>query len=220
MNKTAFVISIVLTTFVLMAVGGVVYAVRASQNSQVTPAAEPAVVEPAVADPAVADPLAVDPAVLQAWNEREAAYQKLIAEANARLAQAQQQLASQAQPAAPLVNNTTTLPQGTITPEQAAEVAANFLGQTNVYSVEVVALKGQDTYLVTFMSGDMVYVSMDGQIVGSASLKIGASGGGGGFAVPAGSIEPGQSNHGGDDHGGDDHGGDDHGGEGEGGSDD
>jgi len=81
MNKTAFVISIVLTTFVLMAVGGIAYATRASNQPQ----------EESIASPAPIDPALVDPALQQALNEREAAYQQMIAEANARLEQSQQQ---------------------------------------------------------------------------------------------------------------------------------
>lgn len=205
MNKTAFVISIVLTTFVLMAVGGIAYAVHAPQPTQAAPVAAPATVDPAAADPAAGDPLAVDPAVLQAWSEREAAYQQLIAEANARLEQAQQQLAAQAQSTNPQVGNTNTVPQTGVTPEQAAEIAANFLGQTSVYSVEIVPINGENLYLVTFYSGDLVYVGLNGQVVGSASLQAGGSGGrASSFSQANGGGEPGHDDHG-EDHEGDEH---------------
>ena len=85
MNKTAFIISVALTAFVLMMIGGIVYTVHASDKAQQAAA---------LATPTESQDLStptVDPAMVQAFNEREAAYQQLIAEANARLEQAQQQ---------------------------------------------------------------------------------------------------------------------------------
>jgi hypothetical protein len=171
MNKTAFVISIALTTFVLMAVGGIAYAVRAAGQTTVT------------ASSATAAPLtASDPAEQQALNEREAAYQQMIAEANTRLEQAQQQqqaleaqlAALQAQPSNPVVETQAT----SVTPEDAAAIASNYWGLTSVYSVEVVSVKGENMYQVTFSSGDLVFVDMNGQIAGAitatqlASLNV------------------------------------------------
>jgi len=52
-----------------------------------------------------------------------------------------------------------------LTPEQAADLAAKVLGRTDLYSVETTGLNGVSTYLVTFSSGDLVYVSPQGQIL-------------------------------------------------------
>ena len=51
-------------------------------------------------------------------------------------------------------------------PDQAATLAAEYLGQSNIYSIELILLSGVTTYQVSFSSGDTVYVSMDGQIIG------------------------------------------------------
>jgi hypothetical protein len=50
------------------------------------------------------------------------------------------------------------------TPDQAAGLAAQVLGRDDLYSVEVTDLNGETVYMVTFSSGDLVYVSLDGQI--------------------------------------------------------
>jgi hypothetical protein len=52
-----------------------------------------------------------------------------------------------------------------LTPEAAAALAAQFLNKTDLYSVELSSLNGVDAFLVTFSSGDLVYVGMDGQIL-------------------------------------------------------
>lgn len=54
-----------------------------------------------------------------------------------------------------------------VTHQEAANIAANFLGQNDLYSVENAAWNGVDAYKVVFSSGTIVYVSMDGQILGS-----------------------------------------------------
>ncbi len=52
-----------------------------------------------------------------------------------------------------------------ITPEQAAALASQVLGRTDLFSVETADLNGAQSYLVTFSSGDLVYVSPEGQIL-------------------------------------------------------
>lgn len=52
-----------------------------------------------------------------------------------------------------------------ITPEQAAQLAAQVVGNTNLLSVESSKFNGMDAYLVTFTNNDVVYVSPDGQIM-------------------------------------------------------
>lgn len=188
MNKTAFVISVILTTFVLMAFGGVVYALRAPEAAPVTESGEEISAEAAPTD---------EPSLEQTLLEREAIYQQRIAEANARLEQAQQQIAVQTALTDPQANSQAAVTQ--ITPEQAAQIAADFLGQNSVYWVEIVAVRGEDLYMVTFTSGEAVYVNMVGQVVGSAPAQFsGGSGGGGGLKM-ASSGGGGESDHG-DDH--------------------
>jgi cell pole-organizing protein PopZ len=194
MNKTAFIVSVALTAFVLMMVGGIVYTVHASDKAQ-----QAAISSTPTASQDPSTP-AVDPALVQAINQREAAYQQLIAEANARLAQAQQQeQALQAQLVALQATNAPAPSQNVITPQQAASIASNSLGQTSVYSVETVSMQGQNLYKVTFSSGDIVYVSMDGQVAGTVIAKqstssntLAASGG-------HGENEPEHESHGHDD---------------------
>ncbi len=180
MNKTAFIISIALTTFILLAVGGIVYMVRAADTAQTAATGQTGAIELTAATnndaAAVAD-------LQQALSDREAAYQQLIAEANTRLAQAQQdQLALQTQLAALQQSSQASTAQSMVTPEQAATIASDFLGQTSIYTIEPVTVQGVMLYQVTFSSGDVVYVSLDGQVVGSmaatqiASQNPGVSG--------------------------------------------
>ena len=55
--------------------------------------------------------------------------------------------------------------QTIVTHQEAALVAANYLGQTDLYSVENIVWEGMDAYQVVFSSGDTVYVSMTGDIL-------------------------------------------------------
>ncbi len=73
-----------------------------------------------------------------------------------------------------------------LTPEAAADFAAKVLGRTDLFSVEVTQFEGVDVYLVTFSSGDLVYLSLDGRILSISKLPVtviaqvkGNSGGGG-----------------------------------------
>lgn len=50
----------------------------------------------------------------------------------------------------------------------AAAEAAKVLGRDDVYLTEYAQLNGVDAYLVTFFSGDLVYVSMDGQVISTS----------------------------------------------------
>lgn len=56
-------------------------------------------------------------------------------------------------------------PAPVFAPEQAAALASQVLGRTDLYSVETADFNGQAAYMVTFSSGDILYVSMDGQIL-------------------------------------------------------
>lgn len=58
------------------------------------------------------------------------------------------------------------------TPEEASALAAQVLGHDDLYSVEVTDLNGESVYMVTFSSGDLVYVSLDGQIRSIGKVKV------------------------------------------------
>ena len=99
-------------------------------------------------------------------------------------------ISSESQPQAKAIANSIPAPAPTEvqpvnwTPEQAAALAAQVLGHDDLYSVEVTDLNGETVYLVTFSSGDLVYVSLDGQIrsIGKVAVEtvVVKSGGGGG----------------------------------------
>jgi uncharacterized membrane protein YgcG len=55
-----------------------------------------------------------------------------------------------------------------ISPQEAASTAVKFSNRTDLYSVELADFNGSQTYKVTFSSGDTIYVSFNGQVVGSA----------------------------------------------------
>ena len=173
MNKTAFVISAILTAFLLAIVGGAVYTVRAVENANAAQAASPQAA-PASTDTQPAQGL--DPQTAQEIQQREATYQNLIAQANERLAQAQQKQQELQAQLATLKTTTEDAVQApepiTVAPEQAAQIAAQYLNQTSIYSVETTLLKGVNVYKVTMSSGDIAYLSLDGQIIGTQPAPV------------------------------------------------
>ena len=58
-----------------------------------------------------------------------------------------------------------------ISPEQATTIAVELLGDSSVYSVEVVDYEGIAAYLVTFSAGDLVYVSSTGEVLAVTKLE-------------------------------------------------
>lgn len=58
-----------------------------------------------------------------------------------------------------------------VTAEEATTIAVNFLNDPMVYSVEVVDYQGAPTYLVTFSSGELVYVSSEGVVVANTQVQ-------------------------------------------------
>jgi len=52
-----------------------------------------------------------------------------------------------------------------VTPKAAAAKASEYLGRTDLYSVELTQLEGIPAYKVTFVSGDVVFLSLDGQLL-------------------------------------------------------
>ncbi len=164
MNRTALILSVLLTALVLTIAGGVFYSARSIQKAQAAASTGQTV--------QVDSQAGIDPQLQQTLLEREASYQKMISEANARLAQDQQtQQALQAQISAlqnpPAPANAAQPAVSGVSPETAAQIAGQFLKQTKIYSVEFAAYNGATVYKVTFSSGDIVVVSLDGQIIGS-----------------------------------------------------
>ena len=90
------------------------------------------------------------------------------------------------------------------TPEQAAALASQVLGREDLYSVEVADLNGETVYLVTFSSGDLVYVSLDGQILSIGKVQVETvvvkAGNGGGGNDGGGNNPPPKRGHEDDDH--------------------
>ena len=51
-------------------------------------------------------------------------------------------------------------------PEQAAQLAAKVVGNTDLLSAESSTYNGTDAWLITFTNNDVVYIGMDGQVLG------------------------------------------------------
>jgi len=98
--------------------------------------------------------------------------------------------------------------------QDAETIASQYINRTDLYSIELADVNGTQAYKVTFSSGDIVYVGLDGQVLKAtpppAPVTIYASGGGGGHHGGGGNAAPppAPANNGGGDHeGGGDHGG-------------
>jgi len=65
-----------------------------------------------------------------------------------------------------------------VTAEQAATIASLAIGRTDIYSAETTQFNGVTAYLITFSSGDLVYVSLDGKILSVSKLQVVVAGGG------------------------------------------
>lgn len=170
MNKTALTITIALTAFILIIVAAVFFGVKTTQpaTAAIQPTAD-------ITDVPVSTE-AIDEQVQRAIQERDAAYQDLINQANARLDALQREnLALQAQLSSVQNNLVQDNTQTGISPETAAQVAANWVGDSQIYSVESVTIRNTPVYKVTFSSGVIVYISTDGQVVGSQMPLMNAS---------------------------------------------
>ena len=174
-QKTALILSAILTAFVLVIGGGIIARVSQANAVLAPAAAAPAVAAPAQAAPAptaaaqVADVMAQAQALLQ---QRDAEYRQLIEQANQRLAamnqqQAAIQAATAAQPASQPASRPVTqaaaparaaAPQLTVSSDAAlftALQAAN--NATVIRSPELVRFEGIVAYEVVFTRG-AVYV--------------------------------------------------------------
>jgi uncharacterized membrane protein YkoI len=182
-QKTALVLSAVLTAFVLVLGGGLV--ARVSQTAA-APAAAPTAA-PTVSTPA-ADAAAQFQGIMQ---QREAQYRQLIDQANQRLSDMNKQLAATqvaqaaparaSAPAAPAPAQPAA-PQITLSPDSARDIAvqaANFA--TMIRAPELVRFEGQVAYEVGFTRG-VVYVDAS---TGAVLYNGTHQGGGGGRGQPA-----------------------------------
>ena len=97
-----------------------------------------------------------------------------VASAYKNIVSSTQDVAAQPQPTAmvQIVREPIPAQVVNITPEEAAAVASRVLGRTDLYSVEGAQLEGVDAYLVTFSSGDLVYVGMDGQVLSISKIVV------------------------------------------------
>ena len=69
-------------------------------------------------------------------------------------------------PVATITPAPTDMPTQTIlTPEEAAQIAAQVVGKSNLLSAESANFNGVDAYKITFTNKDVVYVGLDGQIL-------------------------------------------------------
>ncbi|MGC8800558.1 MAG: PepSY domain-containing protein [Chloroflexus sp.] len=197
MNRTMFLISAVLTAFVLVVIGGV-----AGQLS-LTMVAEPVPTEIVVESTPVTVP-AIDPTAEALIREREAAYQASLAEANQRLAEAnqrlviaQQELSAQAAASAPAAPPAPVVaapapaaappapaaaapapaappaPAYAVTPEQAQAIAiANAGGATLMRFPELVSLQGTPAYEVVFDRGAIYIDAQTGAILANTIVEV------------------------------------------------
>ena len=58
-----------------------------------------------------------------------------------------------------------TATQTILTPEQAAQLAAQVVGNSNLLSAESSSVNGINAYKITFTNNDVAYVGLDGQIL-------------------------------------------------------
>jgi hypothetical protein len=72
------------------------------------------------------------------------------------------------QPTATLIPEPTNEPapaQVSLSPEEAAKLATQVVGNSNLLSAESSNVNGVDAYKITFTNNDVVYVGLDGQIL-------------------------------------------------------
>ena len=69
-----------------------------------------------------------------------------------------------AKPPAPVAQLAAPTPT-VISPQDAAQIAAQYIHRSDLYAVESKAFSGASAYMVTFSSGDVVYVDLQGQVL-------------------------------------------------------
>jgi hypothetical protein len=181
MNRMALLISAVLTAMVIAVLGGVVYSARATELAKAKTIVQQDVPQDVQqVNSSYGLDAQTQEQIQQTIQQRDAAYQALINEANTRLEQAQQKQqeleaqiaamqAASAGASADAAAVDTQAPAAVVpsfvSPQQAAQIAAGSVGQSNIYSVESASFNGISAYKVTFSSGVVAFVSMDGQVL-------------------------------------------------------
>jgi uncharacterized membrane protein len=171
--KTLIWISLALTVFVITAIAGVIFTVHNTTQADAASLTTNIATTTAAPDTTASTQEAQ---LVQVMNQREQAYQDTINQANARLDQAQKEIQSlqeqlQALQANPAIQADPAAQAGVqaaapmISPQQAAQIAAQYMGHSDLYSVEGAPYNGAQVYKVTFSSGDVVIVDTTGQIV-------------------------------------------------------
>ena len=138
-----------------------------------------------------------------------------VATAYQKIVQAAGSTETVAQATDVITATSTNIAGGTFTAEQAASLASNVIGRTDLYTAEIAPLNGVDTYLVTFSSGEILSISKLPVTVIVAPAASGGNNGGGNTSVNPPTTGGGNDN-GGNDNGDDDDHDDDHGGDDEG----
>ncbi len=97
-----------------------------------------------------------------------------VASAYQNIVKSTQPMAAQPQPTAEVALISAPMPTQvtSITPEEAATLASQVLNRTDLFSAEITQLDGVDVYLITFSSGDLVYVSFDGKILSFSKIAV------------------------------------------------
>ena len=181
-QKTALIISAVLTAFLLV-LGGAI-ATRVSQPDAVAAAAPAATtaaptVAPTTAPDAVASAQAQVDQMQALLLEREAAYRKLVDQANQQLAQAYQQQAATAKPTqaapakkaqapapAPVAAAGAAAPQVAVSPDSALSIAFSVAGTSHLRrGPELVLYNGTVAYEVLFGLGAIYIDANTGQVL-------------------------------------------------------
>jgi len=96
------------------------------------------------------------------------AYQRAVATAVPEEATQAAEQAPPAQQQLPVQNLAEAPATGNVRIYEAAAAAAKVLGRRDVYITEYAQLNGADVYLVSFLSGDLVYVGLDGQVISTS----------------------------------------------------
>jgi hypothetical protein len=187
-QKTALILSVLLTAFVLVLGGGLV--------ARVSQPAAPAEAAPVVsAPPAPAATIDVNAQVEQIVQQREAQYRQLIDEANQRLQQANQQLAAAA-PAAPVAQPARSTaaaapaaqaaqPTASLSAEAARNIAIDASGgATMIREPELVLFEGKVAYEVGFTRGVVYVDANDGAVLFNGTHGNGGRPSGGAPAQP------------------------------------
>ncbi len=194
-QKTALILSVVLTAFVLVL--GVGLAARVSQPAAPVEAAPVS----APAAPAPAATIDVNAQVEQLLQQREAQYRQLIEEANQRLQQANRQLAASAAaapaarpvqsaastaPAAPAASAAQAVqPTASLSTEAAQNIAIDASGgATMIRGPELVLFEGKVAYEVSFTRGAVYVDANDGTVLYNGTHGNGGQPSGGTHSQP------------------------------------